>query len=204
MKKLFNQSLLLLLTLSLFSCTGPTPKADQSGSDTAQKMALEIDGNNKTTDPAPLISPAFSSAHFMLGYLSEKDDIQFTLSTYMQDLKPGTYQVYECTSAAECDDKVPDNNQIALFGPYPKDPMPPINLSRTAYHAPKLGLTPLMLVITSVADEQQAGNPFKTKRVKGQFSGTLACVERQQDNNWLIVGKTTQVNGTFDVLCSMR
>ncbi|HEY6901046.1 MAG TPA: hypothetical protein VI233_10400 [Puia sp.] len=140
----------------------------------------------------------------MLGYLSEKDDVQFTVSAYMQDLKEGSYQVYDCNSASECNDQVPDNNQTVLYGPSVKDPVPPSNLFRIAYYAPKLGLQPLTLVITSVKDEQQAGNPFKTKRVEGHFSGGLAAVEQEKGGyEWHVV-KATKVEGVFSVICSMR
>ena len=205
MKKSCNNPLLLLLTLFLLSCNELTTKEDRSGDDAAQIIELVIDGNKKTVDPAPVISSAYTSSHLVIGYLSDKDDIQFSISAYMQDLKNGSYQVYDCKSASECNEKAPDNNQIALFGPYPKDPMPPLNLFRTAYNAPQLGLKPLTLVITSVTDEQQAGNPLKTKRLKGQFSGILAYVEQQQGGyDWHVVGKTTQINGNFNVLCSIR
>lgn len=203
MKKIFNQSLSLLLTLSLLSCKDSTTKGNQSGGDISQKLELVIDGNKKTTDPTPIISSSYTSYHLMLSYLSDKDDIQFSISAYMQDLKIGTYQVYDCKSASECNEKVPDNNQIALYGPYPKDPMPSSHLFRIAYYAPKLGLTPLTLVITSVTDEQQPGNR-KTKRIKGHFSGNLADVEQQKGGyDYYIVGKTTQITGNFDMFCSI-
>jgi len=205
MKKLFNKSLPLLLTFSLLSCKEPTTKENRPDGDIPQKIELIIDGNKKTADPTPLISSAFTSSHFMLGYLSDKDDIQFSISAYMPDLQIGSYQVYDCKSPSECNEKVPDNNQIALFGPYPKDPMPPLNLSRIAYNAPQLALTPLTLVITSITDEQQKGNPFKTKKIEGHFSGSLAYVEQQQGGyDWHIVGKTTQIDGSFNVFCSIR
>ena len=205
MKKIFNRSLLLLLALSLLSCKESTTKGDLSGGDVAQKLELMVDGNKKTVDPTLVILSTYTSSHCMLSYFSDKDDIQFSISAYMQDLKIGSYQVYDCKSASECNEKVPDNNQIATYGPYPKDPMPSIHLFRTAYYAPKLGLTPLTLVITSITDEQQAGNPFKTKRIKGQFSGSLADVEQQQGGyDWHIVGKTTRIDGNFDMFCSIR
>lgn len=195
----------LLFVLSIFSCKGPATKDDPSKGDTTQKITLLVDGHPKTTDPAPIISCGYTGAHLVLGYLSDKDDIQLSISAYMADLKGGSYQVYECTSAAECNEQVPDNNQIVLFGPYPKDPMPPMNLFRTGYFAPSLGLNPLTFVVTSITDEQQQGNPFKTKRIKGQFSGSLAYIEKQQgSDDWHIVGKTTRINGSFDVFCSIR
>ena len=164
-----------------------------------------VDGNKRTADTAPLISCAYTGAHLLLGYLSDKDDIQLSLSAYMQDLKIGSYQVYECTSAGECNETMPDNNQIALFGPFPKNPMPPPNLFRTGYYAPTLGLKPLTLIVSSIADEQQEGNPFKTKRIKGQFSGSLVYVEQEHGGyEWHVVGKATQVNGDFNVFCNIR
>ncbi|THU38286.1 hypothetical protein FAM09_16555 [Niastella caeni] len=204
MKKIFDRSLFLLLTLSFLSCKESTTKENRSNGD--QKIELMADGIKKTLDPAPLITTAYTNSHFMLSYLSEKDDIQFTISAYMQDLKPGSYQVYDCKSASECDDeKVPDNNQIALYGPYPKNPPPPVNLSRVAYYAPRLGLKPLTLVITSITDEQQLGNPFKTKRIKGQFNGSLAHVERQQGGyDYYVVGKTTPIDGNFEMFCTIH
>lgn len=204
MKKIINTTLTLLLVLSQLSCQEAASKDNPPTGNSTQNIELIIDGTKKTADPAAVISAAFTSAHFMLGYLSDKDDLQFSVSAFMQDVKPGTYQVYDCKSAGECDDKMPDNNQIAMFGPYPKDPMPALNLFRTAYYAPTLGLQPLTLTITSVTDEQQEGNPFKTKRITGKFSGNLADVEQQQGGyDWHVV-KTSQLNGSFNVLCSMR
>jgi len=103
MKKMFNRSLSLLLILSLLSCKDSTTKGNLSNGDIPQKMELVIDGNKKTVDPTPVISSAFTSSHLLLGYLSDKDDIQFSISAYMQDLKIGSYQVYDCKSASECD-----------------------------------------------------------------------------------------------------
>jgi hypothetical protein len=204
MKNIFNRSLSLLLTLSLLSCHESTTKENRSGGDIAQKMEFEIDGIKKTVDPTPITTSSYTNSHFILSYLSDKDDIQFAISAYMQELKIGSYEVYDCKSASECNDKVPDNNQIAMFAPYPRNPMPPINLSRTAYYAPRLGLKPLTLVITSIADEQQAGNPNKTKRIKGHFKGNLAYVEQQRGGyDYFVVGKTSLIDGKFEMFCSI-
>jgi hypothetical protein len=205
MKRIRIESLSLLLTLSLLSCQGPVTKENRPTGDSAQKLELLVDGITKTADPAPVLVTTYTSAHLMLSYMSDKDDIQFGINAYMQDLKPGTYQVYDCKSASECNEQVPDNNQIAMYGPYPRDPMPPLNLFRIAYTAPKLGLTPLTLIITSITDEQQAGNPYKTKRIVGKFNGDLAYVEQKQGGyDYHVVGKTTHINGNFSVLCSIR
>lgn len=185
------------------SCQGPTIKNNQPARDNAQKFELLVDGNKKSADPEPVITAAFSQAHLMLGYMSEKEDVQFTISAYLQDLKPGIYQVYDCKSASECGEAMPDNNQIAMYGPFPKDPMPALNLFRIAYYAPDLGLKPLTLTITAVTDETQAGNPRVKKRVEGKFSSTMANVEQVPGGSaYHIVGKTTQVEGSFSLLCS--
>lgn len=204
MKKMFNKPLSLLLTLSLLSCKESTIKGNLSIADFAQKLELVID-NKKTVDPTPVISSAYTSSNLLLHYFSEKEDIQFGIIAYIQDLKIGSYQVYDCKSASECDENVPDHNQSVLLAPYPKATVPPLNLFRIAYYAPKIGLKPLTLDITSVTDEQQEGNPFKTKRIKGQFSGSLAHVEQTPGGyDWHVIGKTTQMEGNFDMFCTLR
>ena len=205
MKKIFNGLLWLLLIFSLSGCAEPAANGSTSTDDAAQKIEIMIDGVKKTADTSPLISAAFTSEHLVLSYLSEKDDVQFSVSAFMQDLKPGSFQVYECKSASQCDAGVPDNNQLAVYGPFPKEPMPPLNLFRTAYYAPRLGLQPLMFVIASVRDEQEPGNPFKTKRIEGYFKGSLAYAEQQRGGyEWRVVGAPVQVDGNFNLLCSMR
>jgi hypothetical protein len=204
MKKMFNKSLLLLLVLSQVSCKESASKEKRYAGDNTQRIELKIDGNKRPLDPTAIISSTHTNAHLMLLALSEKDDIQLGISAYMQELKIGSYQVYDCKAAGECDDKMPDNNQFAIYGPGVKNQVPSVSLSRTAYYAPKLGLKPLTLVISSIADEKQAGNPFMTKRIKGQFSGNLAYAERQKGGyDWFVV-KTTQVDGSFDLLCNIR
>lgn len=202
MKNTVHSLLALSLIALLFGCNGA---GTNKKGDATQQLSLSVDGDKKTADPAPVISAAFTSGHLVLGYLSEKDDVQLSISAFIQDLKAGTYQVYDCKAASECNESMPDNNQMTLYGPYPRDKMPAPNLFRIAYNAPKLGLTPLTLTIASVADEQQAGNPFTTKRIQGQFNGSLAYVEQQPGGyDWHVVGKPTEVKGSFNVLCSMR
>jgi hypothetical protein len=204
MKKTLTRSLLLLLILSQLGCKDVTSKANSDAGDNTQKVELTVDGVKKPLDPTTLISSTHTNSHLMLTAMSEKDDIQFGISAYMQELKVGSYEVYDCKSASECGDQKPDNNQLAMYGPYPKNPMPPVSMYRVAYYAPKLALKPLTLVITSIADEQQPGNPFKTKRIKGHFSGNLAYVEQQKGGyHWFVV-KTSQVEGSFNVLSNQR
>ncbi|MBS1659644.1 MAG: hypothetical protein JST68_01195 [Bacteroidetes bacterium] len=195
---------ILLFVLSLLNCKGPGTKDGSSNGGTTQKFELIVDGNKKNADPGSIISCGYTGAHLVTGYLSEKEDVQLSLSSYMQDLKPGTYQVYDCKSASECNETMPDNNQVAQYGPYPKDPMPALSLFRTAFNAPKLGLKPLTLTITSITDEQMEGSPLMTKRVEGQFSGSMAHVEQEKGGyEWHVVAKT-QVEGSFSVFCSIR
>lgn len=193
----------LLLTCYLFGCG----QSHETSKGTVSKQIVEISVDNKkyniTTDAISTINYV-GGTHLGFVILDEKNDISFVISAFMTDLKSGTFQVCDCKSASTCTREEDDNNQTALFSPYPRIPMPPQNLSRTAYNAPELGLKPLTLKISSVTDEQQVGNPFKTKRLKGQFSSVMAYVEKQQDGNWKIIGKTTNIEGKFDMYCSIR
>ena len=121
----------------------------------------------------------------------------------MPELKPGAYQVWDCYGDSDCTKEEDDMNQSTVVGPYPSVPMAPLNEFRTAYKSTNLGLKPLTLTITSVTDEQRAGVIFKTKRVKGHLSGTLAYVEKLPNRSWKIVGKTTTIDGKFDMFCSV-
>jgi hypothetical protein len=213
---MFNRFLFPSLIVVLCACNNPAPggmsgevqngqpKIEVSGSD-KQKMELSVDGSIVTKDPTPLISSAFMGSRLILSYMSEKDDIQFSVSAHMAELVAGSYQVYNCKAASECDETAPDNNQNATYGPYPKNPLPPASAFRIAYYAPKLGLKPLTLVISSVKDEAQPGNPYKTRRIEGQLTGDLAHVEQEQGGYaWHVAGNTTKIIGSFSVLCSMR
>lgn len=192
----------LLLTCCLSGCG----QSNVTSQDIANNQTVEISVDNKkyniSTDDI-FSSSYVGQTHLVFAVLSEKNDITFKFSAFMSDLKPGTFQVWDCKSASTCTQEEDDKNQNSIFGPYPKIPMVPVNLSRTAYNAPKLGLKPLTLIISSVTDEQQVGN-LKTKRIKGQFNGILAYVERQQDRSWKIIGKTTNIEGKFDMFCNIR
>jgi hypothetical protein len=215
MKKVQMKILLAgaLMLTSLLSCKFPNSKntlqgtTAQAGS-SVQEFELIIDGVKKSLDKTPLIVPiaVYGKSIFNLSYLSEKDDIQFNIKAYIPELKTGSIQVYDDASAvSEYNENMPDAHyQTAFLAPYPKNPMPPISLSRAAYFAPKLGLKPLTLNITSITDERMEGDVYPSsgsKRIKGTFSGVLAYVERQEGGYEYHVVKTTQVEGIFDVFC---
>ncbi|MGC4104698.1 hypothetical protein [Ferruginibacter sp.] len=194
----------LFFSTSFFGC-GQSNATSQDKTNNDQSFEISIDNKKYNLSTDDIFSANYiGQTHLTLVALSEKKDISFSVTAFITTLQPGTYQVYECNSASTCSQEEDDKNQNAMFSPYPKDPMVPVNLSRTAYNAPELGLKPLVLTITSVTDEQQAGVPFKTKRIKGQFNGTLAYVEKQDDGNWKIVGNTTHIDGKFDLFCSIR
>jgi len=169
-----------------------------------QTLELTVDGIKHTFGQNDiLLMSHVGQEGLTLSAMSEKKNIQFSFFVYAGDLKPGTYKVYNCKGPSICEKDLAHENEDVIYGPYPKDPMPPLSSYRIAYNAPSLGLAPLDLVITSVSDEQQQGNPWKTKRVKGEFGGTLANVEKQ-DQNWHIEGATTKVAGKFDLYCTIR
>ena len=193
----------LLLSFSLFGCG----QSNVTSQDIAGNQTVEISVDNKkyNLSAEDVFSMSYvGQTHLGFVILSEKNDISFMFSAFMTELKPGTFQVWVCKSASSCTQEEDGMNQSSIFAPYPKTPMAPLNLSRVAYNSPELGLRPLTLIISSVTDEQQAGVPFKTKRVIGQFSGVMAYVEKQQDNNWKIIGKTTNIEGKFDMFCTIR
>lgn len=164
-----------LLTIFLFSCGQSNVSDEDTGFN--QTVEIAVDGKKYHLSSEDILTLTYvGQTHLGFGILSEKNDMQFMFSAFLTELKLGTYQVWDCKSASSCDQEMDDKNQTALFGPYPKDSSPPISLSRTAYDASELELKPLTLIITSIADDQQSGVPFKTKRVKGQYSGTLVSL----------------------------
>lgn len=63
----------------------------------------------------------------------------------------------------------------------------------------------MVLTITSITDEQQAGVPYKTRRIKGTYSGALAYVEQERGGyKYRIAAQTTQLKGSFDVVTSLQ
>jgi hypothetical protein len=204
--KVFRISALFsALVISGIHCgQGHSQTTSDAGTENPDKVTLAIDGKNYTMGKDAVLSLHYVGQEYLiLSVMSEKEDLQLAITCLMKELKAGTYQVYACKDPSECPDGMDTQQQDVLFGPYIKDPMPPVSTSRTSYLAPKLGLQPLSLVITSVTDDQQAGNPWKTRRVKGHFEGKLAYVERK-DADWQIIGKPTQLSGEMDMYCSIR
>ena len=205
MKK--NRTIALFFALAIVGIhcgQGHSQTTSDTGTADPDKVTLVIDGKNYTMGKDAVLSLHYvGQEHLMLGVMSEKEDLQLSIICLMKELKAGSYPVYSCADPSECPDGIDVKQQHVLFGPFPKNPMPPVSTSRMAYQAPKLGLQPLSLVITSVADDQQAGNPWKTRRVKGHFEGKLAYVERK-DADWQIIGKPTQLSGEMDMYCSIR
>lgn len=194
---------LTLLACFLFSCTQPNVTAENTGF--IQSEEISVDDKKYALSQDDIVTMGYvGQTHLAFALLSEKNDIQFMFSAFLTELKPGIYQVWNCKGPSNCIQEMDDKNQEVLFAPYPKNPLPPIDLSRIAYDAPESGLKPLTLTITSVTDEQQPGVPVKTKRIKGQYNGILAYVEKQDNGDWKIIGKTTKIEGKFDMYCSIR
>ena len=143
-----------------------------------------------------------SNLVFTIG--SIKKDINFTISAFIENLKPGTYQIWDCKIDSKCTQAEEKKNQSAVFTPFPKSTLTPISSLRMSYKIPELGLKPMILTITSITDEQQNGVPYKTKRVKGLFNGVMANVTSQENGKLQIVGKTTNIEGEFNMFCGIR
>lgn len=196
-----------MLSFLLLTCLFGCGQSTVTSQDIANNQMVEMNVNDKKymLSAEDIFSMSYVRKTYLeFSLLSEKKDLSFMFLAYMTELKPGTFQVWDCKSASSCSQEEDDMNQSVIFAPYPKTPMDPLNLSRIAYNTTELGLKPLTLTISSVTEEQQAGMPFKTKRVKGQFTGTMAYIEKQQDNSWKIIGETTNIAGKFDVFCSLR
>ncbi len=197
---------MMLVVPGLLSCGQANVKPEIADENSPSQTAeITVNGKKFNATEADILTMSYVG-QTTLGFvfMSEKNDFQFLISAYLTELKPGTYVVCDCKGPSNCDDSLSQKNQQVLFAPFIKDPMPPLNLSRISYNAPDPGLTPLTLLITSVTDEQQTGIPFKTKRIKGQFNGTLAYAEKQQDYSWKVVGEKTIIAGTFDMYCTVR
>ena len=193
-----------LVILGIHCGQGQSQTISGSGTVNANKISLAVDGKKYTMGEDVVVALNYvGGQHLTLAVMSEKEDIQLSMVCFMKELKAGTYSVYSCKGPSECTDGMDSQLQDVLFGPYPKNPMPPISTSRTAYQAATLGLQPLLLEITSVTDDQQQGVPWKTRRVKGHFEGKLAYVEKK-DADWQIIGKPTQLAGEMDMYCSIR
>lgn len=187
---------------SYYEITEGNDKVDQVEN---QEVRLQIDSKKILISSEDLISSSYvNQSHMVFSVLSEMNDLSFSFSANMKELKPGTYQVFDCKSASECSTEEDDLLQYVVLAPFPSTPMPALNLSRIAYKSNALGLQPLTLTISKVEDKQQEGMPFKTQKVSGSFSGVLAYVEQQKNQQWKIVGDTRKIEGEFSVYCAVR
>jgi len=205
MKKIHIIGLLLAITISAIHCGQGHAKttADPNTAKT-DKVTLTIDGKKHMMGEDAVLSLHYvGQQHLELGVISEKEHLQLTVVCFTKELKEATYQVYSCKGPSDCPDEVDAQLQDVLLAPYPIDPVSSVSTARFAYRAASLGLQPLSFVITSVTDDQLAGTPWKTKRVKGHFEGTLAYVDRK-GNDWQIIGQPTQLSGEMDMYCSIR
>lgn len=201
---------LLFVTLFTNCASAPDPKIAASAttqtpsSVSSQSLELIVDGNKKQlTNDDILIMGLTDQKFFSIAAMSEKQDLQFSITAFIPDLKPGTYIVYACKEATVCDEENEAKKQSVLYGPFPKNPMSDINKFRFAYSVPELNLQPLTLIISSVTDEPQPGIPYPTKRVIGTFSGTLAFLQKE-GYDWKVVGEKTNIEGKFSMYCVIR
>jgi hypothetical protein len=197
----------IVLSINLASCQKNSSEI-QNG--LLQKVDLKFDNRviplsaTSTNKGDDLYSSSFVKSpnnKFSISIISEKNDFQLALITYMEELKIGTYQVYKCGGLSDCDKNQELKNQEAGIVPYPKkDGSFDANLAKIAYNAPKKGLSPMVLTITEITDRNQLGSPYPTKRVKGKFNGSVAAVTNI-NGTIEILGSPTKIDAEFDLVC---
>jgi hypothetical protein len=177
--------------------------SDRAGTTQIGTVTMNVDNKVITLKPEDdVISMSYVGGdHLLFSVLSESNDLQFAISAYSKSLDKKSLQVYDCGGPSLCEGDL-DENQFVMLAPYIKDPLPPVSDSRVAYNAPDLGVAPLTLTITEILDEQLEGVIYPTKRVKGNFNGTLVYTE-QVDDQW-VVKSSTKVDGTFDMFCTIQ
>jgi hypothetical protein len=196
MKKISLFILLALVVACKTDTKEPEPAVD------VQTFKITADGKSSQLNiTEDVIVSSYGSPTLSLSAMSEKNDLSFTVLAHVPALEKGAYKAYSCALPYECGPTERANEGQALYQPYPDGSLD-VTTTRTAYLAPSLNLQPLIVSIKEVKNEQQAGNPRKTKFVTGSFSGTLAYVEQQPDNTWKVV-KTTSVSGDFKLYCSL-
>jgi hypothetical protein len=199
--------LAFILQINLASCqkTGQTPTGY------IQKISFKLDNV-----PVPLSATVTNKGDdiytsnfvkqnekFGISIMSERNDFKFAFAAQMTELKVGTYQVFKCIAASECDETESKWNQYVGISPYPKkDGTLDESKIKLGHKIPKLGLSPITLTITKITEEQPLGSGFKTKKVYGVFSGNLANVA-SKDYNWSVVGPTTKIECEFELYCTV-
>lgn len=138
-----------------------------------------------------------SQGALLLNALNKKENLSFGILCKTEKLAIGTYEVYECLTYTSCDDK----NQNATLMPYPTAVPSQYNDIKHAFKSPELGLTPLMLTISSIEDATWPGVPGVVKRIKGTFNGSLASVEYNPTSK--IIGPLKVLKGKFDIYCQV-
>jgi len=185
-----------ILCVVLLACSGNIGSAGAG-----KTCVLTVDGavhSIKWDDIATSYEAAQGTFSFAI--LSEKENLQFAMTAYMQTLTTGSYQVFTCRGPSECDQAESVKNQGVLLAPYPSDIPLAENTTKRAYNGG--GYQPLQLTISAITDEQQPGVPWKTKRVTGTMSGNLVYMY-QSSYEWHAMGQPIKLEGKFDVFCKL-
>lgn len=207
MKKIV--AVLLLSNLFFASCgqTKTKPKYEPTKATTIKKevpqsFVLNIDGKKFDIAETEILAADYFNKRLSISILSKEKDILFTLAAYVEVLKPGTFIVYSCDNGpTKCDSETREKGQSATLADYPTNTPSDPNTLKSAYNSPELGLTPLTFTITAVIDDHMR---FQSKRIEGEFFGSLAHAEEKSLNNWQVVGKQVKVNGKFDFYFHIR
>ena len=122
-------------------------------------------------------------------------------ATEPSPVSPGTYQVFECLETDDCNPaEQAFSNQRVMFmlSQFPTGEPILKPVAHKAFKSKKYNLKPATLTITSIKDDYWPG-AGPTKRVKGSFSGTLANIDWDANNNKFVSGPLRTVEGKFDL-----
>jgi hypothetical protein len=202
------KQLVFFAAICITSCGAGTAHKKKATTDVAFIQSLNLKADDKLykfswniNDPVDdLLTASYAGSFFSFSVTSKRENISFSVTSKSEALVKGfTAKVFTCLKPSDCIEGEDARGQNAILGKYPDGGVPILSESRSAYKAANLGLEPFNVTLTDVTDEQMP-DARKTKRVKGIFSGVLAYVESDKENNWRVVS-TTKVEGDFDLYC---
>ena len=216
MTRLASLAFPLFALLAVTGCTDHGPKPPvlaglaQQGIPVAQSFSISIDNQPLVMTPdAPrdghVIVASIVGSKLTISAMDRTRDFMMSIQVQAPGgapIKPAIYDSYICRPALGCDPGATPAPPGSTLLKFPGTPYQPTDV-KSAHLAPALGLAPLKLTLEKVEDVIWPG-AGPSKRIKGTFSGTVAFVEEPRDAPPRIVGKTRQVEGSFDLYTVLR
>jgi hypothetical protein len=126
-------------------------------------------------------------------------DVHFGLFVTDSHIAPGDFPIGECGDAANCS----THSKPVMLGAFPTGQLSDYASMVAGYDHPALGLKPLVLTLAKVDDVLWPG-VGPAKRIKGEFKGGLARIERDAAGLDHVAGPVRQVEGRFDLYAALR